>query len=120
MMDDMVVLLGQEQKDDDTEKAFCEKQFDQSEDKQKDLKRMVGLLETKISETTDAIATIKDEVAALVQGIKDLDAAVAEATETRKEEHALFVQTSAENAAALQLLDVAKNRLNKFYNPKLY
>merc|ERR1719310_2473344 len=40
--------------------------------------------------------------------------------ETRKEEHALFVQTSAENNAALQLLDVAKNRLNKFYNPAVY
>merc|ERR1719253_1415704 len=120
MIDDMVVLLGEEQKDDDAQKAWCEKEFDQSEDKQKDLKRAIDLLETKISETTDAIATLKDEIAALVQGIKDLDKAVAEAMETRKEEHAEFTQTAAENNAALQLLEVAKNRLNKFYNPKLY
>merc|ERR1719405_322140 len=68
----------------------------------------------------DAIATLKDEIAALVQGIKDLDKAVAEATATRKDEHETFVETQAQNNAALQLLEVAKNRLNKFYNPALY
>jgi len=120
MIDDMVVLLGEEQKNDDKEKDFCGVEFDKSEDQQKELKRTIGQLETQKAEMADAIATLKDELAALAQGIKDLDSAVAEATVTRKEEHELFVQTSAENAAALQLLEVAKNRLNKFYNPKLY
>merc|ERR1719446_1518340 len=68
----------------------------------------------------DAIATLKDEIAALQQGIIDLDKSVAEATATRKDEHAEYVQTQAENNSALQLLEVAKNQLNKFYNPKLY
>jgi len=36
------------------------------------------------------------------------------------DEHKEFVKTAAENNAALQLLEVAKNRLNKFYNPTLY
>merc|ERR1719146_476232 len=49
-----------------------------------------------------------------------LDKAVAEATAQRKEEHASFLQTQAENQAATQLIDVAKNKLNKFYNPTLY
>merc|ERR550514_2527625 len=120
MIDDMVVLLGEEQKDDDAQKEWCEKEFDTSEDKQKDLKRAVAGLEAKIAETKDSIATLVDELAALEKGIKELDKMVAEATEQRKEEHADFVQTSAENNAALQLLDVAKNRLNKFYNPKVY
>merc|ERR1719326_1838833 len=120
MIDDMVVTLGEEQKDDDAQRAWCLKEFDTSEDKEKDLKRVISLLETKIEETAESIETLKGEIAALVQGIKDLDKAVAEATEQRKEEHADFVQTSAENSAALQLLEVAKNRLNKFYNPKLY
>ena len=84
------------------------------------LRVLMGGLETQISETTDAIETLKGELAALAQKIKDLDAMVAEATDTRKDEHALFVQTSAENNAALQLLEVAKNRLNKFYNPAVY
>ena len=49
----------------------------------------------------------------------ELDEAVTEATKQRKDEHKEFVQTAAENNAALQLLEVAKNRLNKFYNPAL-
>ena len=55
----------------------------------------------------------------LKKGIEELDEAVTEATKQRKDEHKEFVQTAAENNAALQLLDVAKNRLNKFYNPAL-
>jgi len=49
-----------------------------------------------------------------------LDKSVAEATETRKSEHAEYVETSAANSAAVDLIAFAKNRLNKFYNPKLY
>merc|ERR1719453_2046968 len=120
MIDEMVVTLGQEQKDDDAQREWCLKEFDTSEDKDKDLKRAIKNLETQIAETEEGIATLTDELAALEAGIKDLDKMVAQATVTRKEENALFVQTSAENNAALQLLDVAKNRLNKFYNPAVY
>merc|ERR1719487_1339664 len=120
MIDDMVVTLNAEQSDDDVQKEWCEKEFDTSEDKAKDLNRAIKGLEAQIAETEENIATLTDELSALEKGIRELDKMVAEATDTRKEEHALFVQTSAENNAALQLLDVAKNRLNKFYNPKLY
>merc|ERR1711871_1040757 len=50
----------------------------------------------------------------------ELDKSVAEATEQRKEEHEDFTQLMASNSAAKELLGFAKNRLNKFYNPKLY
>merc|ERR1719201_3210817 len=116
----MVVTLGAEQTDDDVQKEWCGKEFDTSEDKAKELKRAIKGLEAQIAETEENIATLTDELSALEKGIRELDKMVAEATDTRKEEHALFVQTSAENNAALQLLDVAKNRLNKFYNPAVY
>jgi len=45
---------------------------------------------------------------------------VAEATEQRKEENEDYTALMASNTAALQLLELAKNRLNQFYNPKLY
>merc|ERR1719265_2538201 len=45
---------------------------------------------------------------------------VAEATEQRKEEHAESLSTAASNQAALELLGMAKNRLQKFYQPSLY
>merc|ERR1719247_595011 len=49
-----------------------------------------------------------------------LDKQVAEATEDRKEEHEENVETLASDNAAKDLIGIAKNRMNKFYNPKLY
>merc|ERR1719163_2295471 len=65
-------------------------------------------------------AALTDEIAALEAGIKALDKAVAEATEQRKVEHEDFVEELAANNAAKDILSIAKNRLNKFYNPKLF
>merc|ERR1719515_483910 len=52
--------------------------------------------------------------------MKALDKQVAEATEQRKDEHSDYTELMANDSAAKDLLDFAKNRLNKFYNPKLY
>jgi len=120
MIDDMVVLLQQEQKDDETQKKWCETEFDTSEDKEGELKRKIAGLDAAIAEMSEGIATLKDDIAALKTGIADLDKSVAEATETRKAEHAEFTTVSAQNNAAVQLLGVAENRLNKFYNPAAY
>merc|ERR1719335_211389 len=116
----MVVKLGVEQEDDDAQKKWCEAEFDKTEDNTKDTKRLIEGLTAKEEETTQAITTISDELAALKKSIKDLDQAVTDATEQRKGEHKEYVETAAQNTAAVQLLGVAKNRLNKFYNPTLY
>merc|ERR1719269_445431 len=68
----------------------------------------------------NTIATLTDEIKALGEGIVALDKSVAEATVTRKEENEDFTELMAADTAAEQLLKYAKNRLNKFYNPKLY
>jgi len=120
LMDEMVVKLGVEQEDDDAQKKWCESEFDTTEDESKDTSRLIKGLTTKIEETEEAIKTVTAEIAELKKGIVELDEAVTEATKQRKDEHKEFVQTAAENNAALQLLEVAKNRLNKFYNPALY
>merc|ERR1740121_1918782 len=57
---------------------------------------------------------------ALEAGIKALDKSVAEATEQRKAENAEYKDLMANNGAAKELIIFAKNRLQKFYNPKLY
>merc|ERR1712151_441440 len=53
-------------------------------------------------------------------GSKALDKAVAEATEQRKEENKEFTDMIAADSAAKELLGIARNRLNQFYNPKLF
>merc|ERR1719272_833025 len=120
MIDDMVVLLGKEQVDDDTKKAHCLKEFDESDDKKKALERSISDLEKFLAEAKEGVETLTAEIAALHDGILKLDREVAGATEQRKEEHEEFVAVSAGNNAAMGLIEMAKNRMNKFYNPKLY
>jgi hypothetical protein len=120
MIDEMVVTLKTEQEDDDHKKEYCAAQFDQSDDKKKSLERAVSDLDTAIAEAKDGIATTKEEIDALEKSIKALDKSVAEATEQRKEENEDFQQLMASDSAAKEILGFAKNRLNKFYNPKLY
>jgi len=120
MIDNMVGILGKEQADDDNKKEYCEKQFDFADDKKKGLQQDLKDLETTIDDSTETIATLTEEIKALSAGIVALDKDVAESTETRKEEHADFTDLMTNDAAAKQLLGLARNRLNKYYNPKLY
>jgi len=120
MIDDMVALLKEEGLDDEHKKEYCEMQFDFTEDKKKDLERSVSDLETAIEDAKEGIAQLKIDIEALDDGIKALDKSVAEATEQRKEENAEFTELAASNSAAKDILNFAKNRLNKFYNPKMY
>merc|ERR1719446_962803 len=66
------------------------------------------------------MGTAQEEMKALQDGIAALDKQVAEATQQRKDENAEYTETLAQNNAAVQLIEMAKNRMNKFYNPKLY
>merc|ERR1712113_789880 len=120
MIDDMVANLKTEQADDEAKKEYCDKEFDTSEDKKKELELKVSDSATAIEELEGSIATLTEEIAALVAGIEALDKAVAEATEIRKSENADYKELKQSDTAAKEILAMAKNRLNKFYNPKLY
>merc|ERR1719359_548080 len=73
-----------------------------------------------IENTKENIAAAESDIKALEKAIKALDKSVADATETRKQEHEDFTSLMASNNAAKDLLGFAKNRMNKFYNPALY
>merc|ERR1719359_1689480 len=120
MIDEMVATLGAEQQDDNDKKEYCETQFDLADDKKKGLERSVANLEKAIAKGKEGIAQAADEIKALEAGIAALDKSVAEATENRKEENTEYNELMASDGAAKELLGFAKNRLNKFYNPKLY
>merc|ERR1719456_948232 len=120
MIDDLVVDLKAEQGVDDDKKSYCEAEFDKAEDKAKGLALDISDLEKAIADGEESISALKSEIAALQDGIKALDKSVADATDTRKKEHDDYVETLAANNAAKDILGFAKNRLNKFYNPKLY
>merc|ERR1719203_1931185 len=120
MIDKMVALLGREQADDDSKKAYCEAELDKAEDEAKILTQKLSDLSKAIDETKELIATLESEIAALNKSIAELDTDVKDATATRKAENTLYKTTMAEDAAAMDILKMAKNRLAKFYTPKMY
>jgi len=120
MIDEMVVVLQKEQQSDTDKKEYCDTQLDLASDKKKELERSISLLEKAIAKEKEAISMLADEIKSLEEAIVALDKSVAEATVQRKEENAEFTELMANDAAAKELLGFAKNRLNKFYNPKLY
>jgi predicted nucleic acid-binding Zn-ribbon protein len=120
MIDEMVAALKQEQTDDDDKKEYCALSFDAADDKKKGLERSISDHEKAISDAEEGISSATSDIKALQDAIKALDKSVAEAGENRKSENEEFTELMASNTAAKELIGVAKNRLNKFYNPKLY
>mmetsp|Transcript_65027 Transcript_65027/g.125558 ORF Transcript_65027/g.125558 Transcript_65027/m.125558 type:complete len:680 (-) Transcript_65027:36-2075(-) len=119
MIDKMVATLKAEQVADDEKKEYCAREFDLADDKKRGLERSVSDLETAIENATEEIAKLVEEIKVLIAGIKELDKKVGEATEQRKKENQDFKELKSSDTAAKELLAFAKDRLNKFYNPKL-
>jgi septal ring factor EnvC (AmiA/AmiB activator) len=120
MIDNLSEVLHKEQADDDTKKDYCNAELHKTDQEKKELQHKLMTLSNEMQDHKDNLERLRTQVSELEQGIKDLDKAVADATEQRKEEHDEYVQEAAENQGALQVLEFAKNRLNKFYNPKEY
>jgi len=120
MIDSMVAMLKEEQLADEHKKEYCELQFDEADDKKKELEHTMEVLTNEEQKATAAIEKLTEEIAALVAGIKALDESVASATAQRKAENQEYKDLIASDSAAKELLEIAKNRLNKFYNPSLY
>merc|ERR1719221_763532 len=120
MIDEMMALLKKEQGDDNDKKEYCLSAIDSAEDKKKELEHALSDTETAISSATEKIAALTEEIATTEDTIDNLDKSVKEATKIRKDENAEYDELMQSDAAAKELLLFAKNRLNKFYNPKLY
>merc|ERR1719353_62555 len=119
-IDGMVKVLAEEQATDDETKTFCSEEITKNDELQKDTEDAIAQSTAAIEEMTEESAALASEIAGLQTEIKALDKAVAEATEQRKTEHSEFLQFQTENNAAVQLIEKAKNALNKFYRPNLY
>jgi chromosome segregation ATPase len=120
MIDEMVEALKKEQGDDAAKKEYCLSSFDSTEDKKKELEHSASGTATAIASAEEKISALAAEIAETAKSIKALDASVAAATANRKAESEDYKALVQSDSAAKELLLFAKNRLNKFYNPKLY
>jgi chromosome segregation ATPase len=119
LIDEMVAVLKTEQKDDDDKKEYCESEIDAAEDTLKGHMQTIKDTDTAIGDAKETIKTLDNEIVMLQGAIALLDAQVSQATAQRKKENEAFKELVAGNTAAAKLIEMAKKRLNKFYNPSL-
>ena len=80
--------------------------FRSASDRKSDLKK-------KMADEKEVIGTLAEEIQGLEGGIAELDKAVASATKNRQEENAAYKETMGANNAAVEIIGIAKNRMNK-------
>lgn len=118
-IDGLVALLKQEAEDEKSKKEYCNKEFHGVAEKTKSLESKIKTLTASVVEKKDAIGKLSEDIVALQSGVKSLDDSVATAGKNRQAEHAEFQESTSSNSAALDLLSLARNRLNKVYNPSM-
>jgi hypothetical protein len=120
MIDDMIKLLKEEQAHDESVQTYCNEELSSNAAETKDTNSKITSLTSQIESLEAAIAEKQEVIAKKQTEVAELDKSVADATEQRKAEHQEFNELVALNTSAVQLIEKAKNKLNKFYNPGQY
>merc|ERR1740138_541017 len=102
-----------------TKKDFCANETASFAQLQEDKEVQQAELEKSIEVMEGEIEELKADIKLLEEQINTNDQNVLKATKQRKEEHFTFAQEYQAMDTAVQLIDKAANRLNKFYNPKM-
>merc|ERR1719281_303466 len=120
MTEDMIAVLKSEMEADEKKKEWCTTELEKSEAERTRKQETLDQATAATSQTEDEIAGVSDEIKTLEQEIVDIDKEVAGSTEQRKKEHAEYTENGQMTEVAVSLVEKAKNRLQKFYNPTLY
>lgn len=117
MINDMLSVMPKDQLSDNHKKELCLEDTGLLNDEKKHLQRSISDLDSVMEEAKQTLDAVNDDMISLKNGINALDKSVVDATESRKKEHLEYTDLLATNSAAKDLLNFAKNRWNKFYNP---
>jgi len=119
MIDNMVETLHNDDVNDEHKKDFCANETVSFEQLQEDKETEQAELEKSIEVMEGEIEQLQADIKLLEEQINTNDQNVLKATKQRKEEHFTFAQEYQAMDTAVQLIDKAANRLNRFYNPKM-
>merc|ERR1719409_971731 len=115
MISDMLQRLEKEAGEDATHKAYCDKEYAETETKTHELKYDIQKLAAKLDKAKSESARLKGEVAELQQSISETIKAQREADTMRHDDHALYVQTKADLEQGLGGIRMALKVLREYY-----
>merc|ERR1719443_93927 len=112
---DMIEKLNKEAEADATEKAYCDKEMAETEQKQTEKEAAVEKLSTSIDSMSAKSAKLKEEVAELQKELAATAQAQAEMDKLRAEEKAAYDKNSAEMEKGIKGIRLALKVLNDYY-----
>jgi len=116
LITDMVEKLEAEAEADATEKAYCDKELAETNQKKDDKTAEIEKLTAKIDSMSSQSKQLKGEIATLQKELGELTASQAEMDKLRAEEKALFEANSAETEKGLNGIKLALKVLNEYYS----
>lgn len=118
VMDKMLVELGKQQKEEYAKWESCKSNIDKTEDSIKEGEQTKEDLDEKHKSLTGTIETLESEIAALKQEEADMEVALKQSGEQRKEQNQLFQTSVMDQRATTNILNKALARLKAFYSEK--
>jgi hypothetical protein len=118
-MDKMLAELKTQQKNEYDQFNLCKKNIDETEDAIWTENNNKKDLEETNRDQTNTLATLNEEIKVLKQEVSDQEVALKKAGLDRKKENQLYQQSIADQRAAGTILNMALDRMKKFYTPGL-
>jgi len=116
-IDEMIMVLGAEQKADYSKREHCMKDIRSTKSK---LNAVVDdKVVKRIGNEEETVKTMTEDIGTLVESIKKQDLAMEDSKVQRAQNHEGFMEELMSNRAALEIIDLAKNKLVKFYHLRM-
>merc|ERR1719161_1419336 len=116
IIEDMIAKLMKEAQEEATQKAFCDEEMGKSTKAKEEKTMTLDKLQSRIDKATSRTAELDGAVKALESEIAELDAATAEATKIRSEEHETYLKASKDFGDAVKATEMAIKVLKDFYD----
>jgi hypothetical protein len=115
MIKDLIVKLMEEANGEAEQKGWCDDELATNEQTRKEKTEAIEILHSEIDQLEAAISSADEEITELQQGVSELDAAVAKATEIREAEKAKNAVTIKDAKEAQVAVAAALKTLKDFY-----
>jgi len=117
LIDDMIALTNKENVDDIAKKKYCKVEIHKTQVKGSEIGRNIREQSANQDDRTEKLATLAEEIKNTQGEIVALDQLTKDTEKERKSQNAEYSETMSGKTAAKEILNFAKKRLNKFYNP---
>merc|ERR1719311_1530423 len=115
---DMHTQLGAQQDDDDSQRDFCKDSIASTEKTKEEKVGQVNLVSQFLKELANEQSAIADQIKKLGEEIEAIDLQMKEATIQREKEKTVFTKQTAEQNAAIAIIEKAKEVLGKAFGPE--